>query len=63
MKNGTRGQRDDVIKGKLSEEAAHAFNKDYELLGEENLYLKSMKHTKRLGRTYADTLFLYDQVD
>ena len=52
-----------MIKGKFSEEAAQTFAKDFELLSEENLYLKSMKHTKRLGRTYADTLFLYDQVD
>jgi len=60
MKEGTRGQRDDVIKGKFSEEAAHAFNTEYDVLGEQNLYLKSMKHTKRLDRTYADTLFLFD---
>ena len=34
MKNGTRGQRDDIIKGKFSEEAALSFNKDYDSLGD-----------------------------
>ena len=52
---GVRGNRCNA-----SEEANKVFEKDYDILSEQNLFLNSMKHTKRLDRTYADTLFLFD---
>jgi hypothetical protein len=48
------------IMSEAGEDAIKVFEKDYDILSEQNLFLNSMKHTKRLDRTYADTLFLFD---